>query len=41
VEEVEVEIGVRGEDQSQVLSGLDEGDVVVVGDVSGLQQFLE
>jgi hypothetical protein len=24
-----------------VLSGLDEGDVVVVGDVSGLQQFLE
>jgi HlyD family secretion protein len=40
-EEVEVEIGVRGEDVSQVLSGLKEGDVVVAGDVVGLRQLLE
>jgi hypothetical protein len=41
VEETEVEIGVRGEDVSQVLSGLDSGDVVVAGDVVGLRQLLE
>jgi len=41
VEENEVEIGVRGEDVSQVLSGLQEGDVVVAGDVVGLRSLLE
>ncbi len=40
-EEVEVEIGVRGEDMSQVISGLQEGDVVVAGDVVGLRDLLE
>jgi HlyD family secretion protein len=41
VEEVEIEIGVRGADSSQVLSGLEEGDVVVAGNVTGLRQLLE
>jgi HlyD family secretion protein len=41
VEENEVKIGVRGEDVSQVLSGLQEGDVVVAGDVVGLRSLLE
>jgi HlyD family secretion protein len=41
VEEIEVEIGVRGEDVSQVLAGLREGDVVVAGDVEGLRNLLE
>jgi multidrug efflux pump subunit AcrA (membrane-fusion protein) len=41
VEEVEVEIGVRGADESEVLSGLNEGDVVVVGNVMGLRQLFE
>jgi HlyD family secretion protein len=41
VEEIEVEIGVRGEDVSQALSGLQEGDVVVAGDVVGLRNLLE
>ena len=41
VEEEEVEIGVRGEDESEVLSGLSVGDTVVVGDVMGLQQLFD
>jgi multidrug efflux pump subunit AcrA (membrane-fusion protein) len=41
VKETEVRIGVRGEDFSQVLSGLEEGDVVVAGDVAGLRTLLE
>jgi HlyD family secretion protein len=41
VEDVEVEIGVRGEDVSQVLSGLEVGDVVVAGEVGGLRDLLE
>jgi HlyD family secretion protein len=41
VEETEIEIGVRGEDTSQVLSGLKEGDVVVGGDVVGLRKLLD
>jgi HlyD family secretion protein len=41
VTETEVEIGVRSEDLSQVLSGLDEGDVVVAGDIIGLRSLLE
>ena len=41
VKEAEVRIGVRGEDFSQVLSGLEEGDVVVAGDVVGLRTLLE
>jgi HlyD family secretion protein len=40
VEEVEVEIGVRGADESEVLSGLNEGDVVVAGDIGGLREVL-
>jgi HlyD family secretion protein len=39
--EAEIGIGVRGEDVSQVLSGLEEGDVVVAGDVVGLRALLE
>jgi HlyD family secretion protein len=41
IEETEVEIGVRGEDASQVLSGLQEGDIVVAGDVVGLRTLLD
>jgi HlyD family secretion protein len=41
VRETEVQIGVRGEDVSQVLSGLQEGDLIVAGDVVGLRQLLE
>jgi len=41
IEETEVEIGVRGEDVSQVLSGLQEGDTVVAGDVVGLRTLLD
>lgn len=41
VQEVEVEIGVRGEDMSQVLSGLKEGDEVIAGQVGGLRTLLE
>jgi HlyD family secretion protein len=41
VEEVVIEIGVRGSDASQVLSGLGEGDIVVAGNVAGLRELLE
>jgi HlyD family secretion protein len=41
VQETEVTIGVRGEDFSQVLSALSEGDIVVAGDVAGLRTLLE
>jgi HlyD family secretion protein len=41
VEDVEVDIGVRGEDVSQVLSGLEAGDVVVAGEVVGIRDLLE
>lgn len=41
VGEAEVSVGVRGEDASQVLSGLREGDVVVAGDVVGLRELLQ
>jgi HlyD family secretion protein len=40
IQEVEIEIGVRGEDLSQVLSGLREGDEVVAGQVGGLRSLL-
>ena len=41
VEETGVELGVRGEDESQVLAGLSEGDVVVAGEAIGLRQLLD
>jgi HlyD family secretion protein len=41
VEEVEIEMGMRGADLSQVLSGLEEGDIVVAGNVAGLRQLME
>jgi HlyD family secretion protein len=41
VQETEVTIGARGEDFSQVLSALNEGDIVVAGDVAGLRTLLE
>jgi HlyD family secretion protein len=41
VEEVEIEVGVRGEDVSQVSAGLKEGDVVAAGEVEGLRSLLE
>jgi HlyD family secretion protein len=40
IDEVLVEIGVRGQDVSQVLSGLQAGDLVVAGEVSGLRNLL-
>ena len=40
VEEAAITVGVRGEDASQVLAGLQEGDVVVAGDVVGLRTLL-
>ena len=39
--EVEIQVGPRGEDMSQVLAGLNEGDEVVAGDVAGLRTLLE
>lgn len=41
VTEIEIELGVQSEDMSQVLFGLEPGDVVVAGDVEGLQTLLE
>jgi HlyD family secretion protein len=41
VAETEVTLGLRGEDESQVVAGLNEGDVVVAGDVIGLKRLLE
>jgi HlyD family secretion protein len=41
VREVEIQVGSRGEDMSQVLTGLTEGDEVVAGDVAGLRTLLE
>jgi HlyD family secretion protein len=40
VAEVDVSIGVRGQDASQVLAGLQEGDVVIAGQVGGLRTLL-
>lgn len=40
VEEVALEIGVRGVDVSQALSGLQEGDVVVAGELQSVRDLL-
>jgi HlyD family secretion protein len=40
VEEVEIEVGVRGRDVSEASLGLENGDVVVAGDVTGLRSLL-
>lgn len=40
VQEVEIELGLRGEDASQVLAGLEPGDEVVAGQVGGLRTLL-
>jgi HlyD family secretion protein len=40
IQEVEIELGVRGEDNSQVLTGLQAGDEVVAGQVGGLRTLL-
>jgi HlyD family secretion protein len=40
VEGVGIEIGVRGADTTQVLSGLQEGDVVVGGEISSLRDLV-
>jgi len=39
VQEVKVELGLRGRDMSQVLSGLEEGDEIAAGEVESLRSL--
>jgi HlyD family secretion protein len=39
--EVEIVAGVRNENESEVISGLAEGDVVVTGGIQNLESFIQ